>query len=529
VTKRVFYIAGGRLCAYFWERGKFSQPIWFNANENGLLEFSSYLEGEQIDPVHVLVDFVEEEFRQDTVPHVYGNDRRALIRSKLNRLFRDTTYSHAVAQGREDSGRRDDKMLFTALIRPDLLAPWMSQINEHRVPLAGIYSTALISEALFKELKIDARHALLVTAQSGGLRQTFILDKQLKISRLAVLPSVEPDRYASFLLSEVEKIRRYLASLRYLPHDTPLNVYILGDARQLEDIRRQSPDSLNTRHHLITFKDAAKSVGIKGEFDQDVADLIYAQVLAKRSLANQYAPQPTTRYYRLHRTRFGLIAASILLFISAAGWSGFTFIEGIVAAGDRESDQQQAEFYNERYRVARARLPETPVESRQIKLAVEIVDSLFGYKTTPRKMLSTLSRGLESYPQVQLDRVTWKTSADPNASVGDSNPVATPLTLAFAVVAPASAPASASLYQLAFIKARIAPFDGDYRRALELVNDFAETIRQLPGVNHVRILSLPLDVASGSSLSGDAIQSAGTTEAKFEVRIALEDKALETG
>jgi hypothetical protein len=288
VAKRIFYVSSGRLCAYFWAGGKFSQPVWFDADENGLAEFSLYLEGEQIDPVYVLVDFVEEEFRQDTVPHVFGNDRRALINTKLNRLFRDTTYSHAVTQGREDSGRRDDQMLFTALIRPDLLAPWMSQISEHRVPLAGIYSLALVSEALFKELKIDQRHALLVTAQSGGLRQTFILDKQLKISRLAVLPSVEPDRHASFLLSEVEKIRRYLASLRYLPHDTPLNVYILGDARQLEDIRRQSPDSLTTRHHLITFKDAAKSVGIKREFDQDVADAIYAQVLAKKSPANQH-------------------------------------------------------------------------------------------------------------------------------------------------------------------------------------------------------------------------------------------------
>jgi hypothetical protein len=529
VAKRIFYVSSGRLCAYFWAGGKFSQPVWFDADENGLAEVSLYLEGEQIDPVYVLVDFVEEEFRQDTVPHVFGNDRRALINTKLNRLFRDTTYSHAVTQGREDSGRRDDQMLFTALIRPDLLAPWMSQISEHRVPLAGIYSLALVSEALFKELKIDQRHALLVTAQSGGLRQTFILDKQLKISRLAVLPSVEPDRHASFLLSEVEKIRRYLASLRYLPHDTPLNVYILGDARQLEDIRRQSPDSLTTRHHLITFKDAAKSVGIKGEFDQDVADAIYAQVLAKKSPANQYAPESATRYYRLHRTRFGLIAASILIFISAAAWSGLTFIEGIVAAGEAESAQRQAEFYNERYRVARARLPETPVESRQIKLAVQIADSLRGYKTTPRKMLLTLSRGLEAYPQVQVDRVTWKTSADPKAPVGDARAAPTPQTLALAVVAPAPAAGSASLYQLAFIRARIAPFDGDYRRALELVNDFAETVRQLPGVNHVRIVSLPLDVASDSTLRGDAIQSARTTDAKFEVRIALEDKALETG
>jgi hypothetical protein len=528
MRKRIFYISSGRLCAYLYEKADLGDPAWFGADERGLKDFSVYLETVPNDPVYVLVDFVEEEFREDTIPHVFGRDRRGLIKTKLNRLFRDATYSHALFLGRVESGRRDDRMLFASLIRPDLLAPWMSQLTKHNVPLAGVYSLALISDLLFKALKIDSRHALIVTAQSGGLRQTFFLEKKLKISRLAILPSLEPERYASFVLSEVEKVRRYLASLRHIPHDTPLDVYILGDSKQLEDIRRQSPDSVVTRHHLIPLQDAAMAVGLKGEFTENMAEAVFAQALARRAPPNQYAPAHATKYFQLHRARSGLIAASILLLVSAVGVSGSKFIEGVIAAREAESLRKQTAFYDERYRVARARLPETPIESRQIKIAVETAEKLMSFKTDPQKMLVTLSSGLQKFPQLQLDRITWKSSADPSAPIGtkgdrgaaaSNNDGATNL--------PPSGDGARMIYQLAVVRGQIYPFDGNYRRALDLVNGYAEVLRGLPGVRHVQVLSLPLDVDSSSTLQGDAIRSSDTKEANFELRIAIEDKSDE--
>lgn len=530
MTKRVFYVSSGRLSAYTWESGGVTDLVRFSADEQGLSDFSRYLENVPNDPVYMLVDFVEEEFREDTIPHVFGGDRRALVATKLNRLFRDTTYSHALFQGREESGRRDDRMIFTALIRPDLLAPWVSNISKHRVPLAGIYSVALVTEMLLKALKIDNPHALVVTAQTGGLRQTFFLEKRFKISRLAILPSIEPDRYASFLLSEVEKIRRYLTSLRHLPHDSPLNVYVLGDPTQLEDIARQSPDSLTTRHNLISFADAARAVGIKRPYESKFADEIFAHLVAKNSPANQYAPESATRYFGLHRSRVGLIAASILVFIVSAGISGLKFIDGIIASQEADSAKRQAVFYNERYSVARERLPKTPVESRQIKIAVEIADKLIDYKSDPEKMMVTLSRALGRYPQLKLDRMAWRSSTDLNAPVGDAAKAsARTRAPAQPVVAAAPIDEMQKLYQLAFIKGRISPFDGNYRRALDLINGFAEEIRAQSGVVNVRIQTLPLDVGSDSTLRGDAVGTSTTRDADFEIRVALEDKTGETG
>lgn len=527
--KRIFYVSGGRLNAYTWRPSGVGDPVRFNADERGFTEFSTYLQSAPNDPVYVLVDLVEEEFREETIPHVFGGDRRALIATKLNRLFRETAYSHALFQGRVESGRRDDKVLFTALIRPDLLAPWLRSMANHRVPVAGIYSVALMTGLLFKALKIDKPYALVVTEQTGGLRQTFFQDGQLKISRLAILPGTEASRFASFLLTEVEKIRRYLTSLRRLPHDAPLHVYVLGEARQLEDIERLSPDSLTTRHELIPIEKAAKAVGMKKCKDPRRADQIFAYLLGKKEPRNQYAPAAETRYFSVHQTRVALNAVSVLLLVASIGWSGLKFVEGIVAAEEAALAKRQASFYTERYNVAKAQLPKTPVDSRQIKVAVEIADKLSMYKAEPERMMLTLSRVLNRHPQLKLDRMVWRVSTDANASVSNAGKRPARPQPAAVTAAVEAVEEETKLYHVASIKGRITPFDGNYRWGLDLINGVAEEIRAQPGVVNVRIQSLPLDVASDSKLQGDAVGTTAIPEASFELQIALEGRRGEAG
>ena len=387
------------MAVYHWSGGELLEPLWFGADEDGLTEFALYLTHAPHDPVYLLVDVVEEEFREESIPHVMGNDRRSLIRTRLNRLFRDPTYSYAVVQGRDTDGRRDDQVLFTALIRPDLLSPWIGQIAKHKIPLAGIYSLPIVSESLIKRMPVDSDHALLVTLQStGGLRQTFFKNKRVKLSRLAIMPPGETPGHASYVLGEIEKIRRYLNSLRQLPHDSPLDVYVVGNRELLADITRQSPDSLTTRHHLFELDEVAEMVGMKGPYGSDSSDRIFAHLLAKKRLPNQYAPPSQTRHNTMYRTRVGLLAASVVLVVVSLFVSGTNVVEAVIAVGDFASARQQTAFYDERYEIARKRMPKTPAEPQDIKAAVEMAGKLRAYKTTPRAMVATLSNGLTDFP-----------------------------------------------------------------------------------------------------------------------------------
>jgi hypothetical protein len=524
MSRRVLFLAGGRLAVYHWSGGELLEPLWFGADEDGLTEFALYLAHSPHDPVYMLVDVVEEEFREEAIPHVVGGDRRSLIRTRLNRLFRDPTYSYAVVQGRDTDGRRDDQVLFTALIRPDLLSPWIGQIAKHKIPLAGIYSLPIVSETLIKRMPVDSDHALLVTLQSsGGLRQTFFNRQRIKLSRLAMMPPGETPGQASYVLGEIEKIRRYLNSLRQLPHDSPLDVYVVGTRRLLEDITRQSPDSLTTRHHLLDLEEVAEMAGMKGPYGSEYSDKIFAHLLAKKRLPNQYAPPSQTRHNVMHNTRIGLIVASVVIVVVSLFISVTKVVESVMAAGDTVSARQQTAFYDERYEIARKRMPKIPAEPQDIKAAVEMAGKLREYKTTPRAMVVTLSQGLADFPLLKIDSLDWRASTDPdmpiNARSQRGNTPRRP-------TAAASDANSARLYQLAHVKGRVDPFNGDYRGALAMVRQFAATLLSLPDVEAVEVVELPLDIGSDSALRGDTAGQTGS--APFELRIVLRDKTHES-
>ncbi len=516
--KRIFFITSGRLCVYHHD-GQVGDPIEFTADEDGLTRFSLYLEQPWKDPVYVLVDFVEEEFREEYIPHVFGSDRQALIRTRLNRLFRDATYSTAIHQGRASEGRRDDRMLFTALIRPDLLATWMAQMTKHKTPVAGIYSLPLISRDVVKRLKLEGRYLLLVTLQSsGGLRQTYFQNGELKVSRLAMLPDPGPDRFTSSMLAEVERLRRYLNSLRMLPSDEALDVYVIAPDRVRAEVERHSPTSITARHHVIDIDEAARKVGLRGTAGDRFCDRLFVHLLARRPPANQYAPRSQTRYFGMHQLRRGLIAASVFLLMGGLAWSAATFVDGLGAIEDMNSARKQAAFYRSRYESARARLPATPTESRNMKRVVETVDMLGKFRTSPVPMMQILSSALEGFPEVQLDEIRWRASTDPAASVAElaQTPVVS------RSVEP-TAPEALALYQVATVRARISPFSGNYREALGTVRRFADRLRALPGVEAVQVESMPLDIGPEASLSGDVRAAGGTGDAVFELRVAIRD------
>lgn len=528
MSRRVFFLAGGRMAVYHWSGNSLLEPLWFGADEDGLTEFSLYLDHAPPDPVYMLVDVVEEEFREETIPHVVGGDRRALIRTRLNRLFRDPTYSYAIVQGRDTEGRRDDRVLFTALIRPDLLSPWIGQIAKHKVPLAGIYSLPIVSEALIKRMPVESDHALLVTMQiSGGLRQTFFHQNRIKLSRLAIMPPGGTPGQASYVLGEIEKIRRYLNSLRQLPHDSPLDVYVVGARPLLADITRQSPDSLTTRHHLLDIEEVAEMVGMKRPYGSEYSDRIFAHLLAKRRLPNQYAPSNQTRHNTMHRTRLGLMAASAALVVAGLFIGAWNVVDAINLSGETDSARLRTGFYKERVAIFKDRMPDIPAEPQDIKAAVNMAERLRAYKTTPRAMAVTLSRGLQTsaaFERIKLDKIDWVASTDPDKPIGARSERSN--VRQRQTSSGTSESGSKPLYQIANVEGRVDPFNGDYRQAIDLVKQFTSALLALSGVEAVNVLEEPLDTGSDSKIRGDTNRK--DLKANFKLRIVIGDKSGES-
>ena len=515
--RRVFVVSGRGLDAWRWCRGRCEAPLRFEAGEEGLARFSAYLAQQPPDPAYVLVDLVEEEFREDSVPRVIGPDRRALIEARRRRLFSDPTWGCSLGRGREEGGRREDRMLFTALTRPERITPWLEGLARNRVPLAGVFSLPLLTEQMLKQVPVEASTALVVTWQSaGGLRQSFFVEGRLKLSRLAVPPRLESGEHAAWMRGEVEKLRRYLSRQSLLASGHPLDVYVVADATLQGDIGRLAPAAAELRYHLVSLPELGARLGIEDAHELAWCDRLFVALLGRRTPRHQYAPARATRDFSVHRIRSGLRTVSLLAVAAGMLGGGSGLAGGFSAARFADVLEAQAGVYRNRYERARMRLPPTPVELPAMRLAVEAAEGLREVRTSPGAVLQALSRSLDLHPGVRLESIDWRAGADsaPGPESGESPSFAPEPRPGGGALA-----AGRAIHHSADIHGRIEPFDGNYRQALAQVGGFADSLRSIPGVVEVGVRSLPLDIGSGASLRGDAGARAGAAEAPFALRL----------
>ncbi|MBF2759223.1 MAG: hypothetical protein ISN28_02970 [Ectothiorhodospiraceae bacterium AqS1] len=203
-------------------------------------------------PIHLLVDLVEEDFRLESVPHVIGRSRRSVLDLRGRRLFPEASHVHALRRGRAEpadlegmrspSARRDDIVLFSAIVRPQYLDPWLDLLFECDIPLVGVSSLPLASERLLRlpafidRLRSKERESsskpdasappsaassisddaiaerLLLVSESGdsSLRQSFFKKGRLVMSRLAALPKGDASLRAQGAMEEIGRFCRHL-------------------------------------------------------------------------------------------------------------------------------------------------------------------------------------------------------------------------------------------------------------------------------------------------------------------------------
>jgi hypothetical protein len=515
--KRVLLIAADKAVLYQRRNGQLSNVYEFLADEHGRENFRRCLDETEPAPIFVLIDIVEEEYRQDVIPHVFGADRKSVLERKFSRLFRGTNYCYALNQGRETDGRKDDKVLLTAITKPDVMRPWLELIQEQRVPLAGIYSLPVLSQRLLKRIGAKGPNTLLISVQNAsGLRQTFFRDRNIKISRLAQMPRIGSVPYASHIMGELEKLRRYLNSLGLISSEGPLDIYILSYGEWLNELEHHCRDTDDERYFLLDVADVAVRLGLKKKLNSAYSDALYSQLLMDENPKNHYANKQETKYFSLHQLRNGLVMASGLLLLCSMGWSAFNFLDGVSLKQQAIDAEQKANFYQERYGIARQDLPPTPVDPRNIQTAVNIAESLRHHKADPSPLLEIVSKALEASPSVQLDQITWYAAVDPNSD-GEN----TKRRKGQVVIPEIKRNTKYSHYHIAVFTGHLATFSGDFRSAIAQADEVVKGISEYPDVHFVQVVKYPLDVTSAVDLSGMANLETEQTQAMFSVKVIL--------
>jgi len=251
-VRHFLYLTNTRLVSLATSGKRIVSRREFAVSGAGATAFERYLAQLATVPTHFFIDLSEEDFRLDTVPHLGASDREAVLGRKLQQIFRNTPYRHALLQGRETEGRRDDRVIYTAVTNPELLRPWLDMIEKYKVPLEGIFSAAVFSGVLLDELDLLFPHALLVTFTPGdAMRQTYFRDREIKFSRLTPIDLEEGQTLGAMIAEETTRTWQYLDSLRHFGPEDRLEVCVLVHKNDRASIEPALRDFAQLQYHLL--------------------------------------------------------------------------------------------------------------------------------------------------------------------------------------------------------------------------------------------------------------------------------------
>ena len=524
LAKRVVYITSSEANIYLWKDACLQGSEEFQLDQNGLKSFSSLLRDADEMLTYLIVDVVEEEFRNETVPHLFGRERKELINRRLDQYYRATPYKGSLIQGREEGGRRDDRILFTALTNPDVVKPWVECLLENKVPIAGIYTPSVLGSDLLQKLDVNFENVLLMTRQkNSGVRQSYFQDGQLKLSRLVPIVELNEELSAELVFSEIEKARRYLARLQLLPFDKALDVCVISDSETIEIISDSSQgknrDTDLARLHVFNVEDLLVDLGIKQQESTRFCDRIYSRLLMAKAPALNYTGVGDTRYRKSRQKRLAMYAASVVFFMASLVWSSMNFIEGSLLQSHSQEAHKSALIVRSEYDKVIAKIPEISIKPGGLKESVEIAKVLKDHKALPQPLLKAISVGFDD-ASLQMDSIEWIVTSDPDASV-DSRYKNRTQKIAIEAAGKLQTDNAAKLFQVALINGSFDQFSGNYREAFDAVNNLVARLEGHADIVDVQTIKLPLDISSNSNLTGQTGIKAVARDAVFVLRVVL--------
>jgi hypothetical protein len=493
----LLFLSANRLHAQLMEDGKIVLLHDFSETPDGRENFATFLQTAKC-PTYLLTDLIEEDFRHEIVPHLTGGMRTALLKRKFDQFYRGTPFHQAKMLQRQNTGRRDVDMLFSALTNPSLITPWLNIMLAEQTPLQGIYSVPQISAPLVKDH--PSNHLLLISWEKfSGLRHTYFSNHHLQISRLT--PIHTDLTFHDAVIKELTRTYQYLKSLSLLPSGQILDVRILCHANDRSKLHNKLPNDADVRYDFADIEEVGKQLKINYQFTDSDASQIFLHLLTVNRPKTNYANAEHVHYYTLWQLRRALDWSSGVILLASILWATVTIWQSGGNATDAESLEFQAQRILREAQQITQSFPSTHAPAADMKAGVSIMRKLDQYEAIPQIILNPISATLDRFPQIKVNDLGWQVSA--------TEPVASN-TLA-------DVPA-----QVIILKGDLQGFDNDYRAALAYLDRFQFDLSKRG--YQVTALTKPLDVSPSGSLADR--RDAGENKLVFSFKLVWRPPTL---
>lgn len=514
--KRLLYLTANRLTAYSLSRGKLMADAGFERNDAGLAAFSAYLAGTR-NLYYLVIDVVEEDYHQDVIPSMGRKDRRLVISRKLAQRYRDTSLTLSLSLGMEKSERRNERVLYASFSNTQQFQAWLSALSESEVRLVGVYSTALLAPALIKGAAVKGSRCLLVSVQQTGLRQSYVEDGKIRFSRVGRLNLEDAAAVAATCAGESARLQQYLVTMRLLPTaNTPIDVMVLAPARYQAALAASCRNTELLHFHLINADTQCRAVGLSKFPPEAPCDALFLQAAVKNTPPEQFAQEQQRHQFRLWQVSNGLYAAGLALLAAGLLYAGEEYLAWYKLREQIQADQSRFNTLSGEYARVTATFPKTATTTENLKTTIKQYQVLQAQTATPAYLLLEISKVLNAFPQVEIERIEWRIDK-PGQWAGAAKSAPKP-----AAPAPAKpgAPAVDLGYELAAISARVVGARRtDVRPITEMATQFIDAFKKVPQLE-ISAVQMPFDITAEDTLKGDiGSERAIAEDARFGLSI----------
>jgi len=526
------YLTNSVLVSLLARRGSITRRE-FAVDDAGVGEFEAYLRTVARIPARLHVDLSEEDFRADMIPHVGRGDREVIIGRKLGQIYRNAPFRHAIVQGRESEGRRDDRVLYAAITSAEVLKPWLDAIERVEAPLEGMHSAPLLGARLLEALGINHPHTLLVHFSPGeALRQTYFRGTELRLTRLTHIDLNEGQTPGALLAEETTRTWQYLDNLRSFGADDRLEVVILAHPRDHPAIGPSLEGFTQLGYHLLDTDQVSGKIGLKPPARGPGAEELLVHLLDRKPPENHYATPEMRRFATLRSARNAIVTGAIgMLVVGIVG--GVLTLARIMTTSERDQQtEREVMDLNRQYDQVRRSMPTYDVAGAAMRDAVGFYGGFIQGFPSMAQFAIPLSAALEAHPAVRLNQLAWQATDDAKAmpALTPQPSRVPPPAKAFArgaeaaVRSPAgedlsSQPFASGRYEVALVEALVTSPAHDFRGAIAEVEKLAEDIGRIKGYR-ADVVESPLDLRSSLQLQGrNADREPAQMDARFLLRV----------
>ena len=322
-------------------------------------------------------------------------DQRALLERKLARAFPRTPFRAAQVQGRNAGNPDENHVLLSALTRPEPLRVLLQRLADARLPVAGVFSPALLTELLLDPQARSAPAVLLVLRRSNGrLQHSFFRDGCLAGSRrlrAAATPALEDP---SLMQRQMEE------SLRYFDPTFAAGrrQSAAGRAVASDDFDALKAAEVRSEGWQLRQLDAAElrqRLRLHADLKVGESERIFIELLRRHAGQGTLRPRPERRYFQFFRIRSLTRAACVAIAVAALAGTlvnGLAILEaGQQAAGSSATVQQLETLLPGVAAPGASRVD--PVEMQQV---VTAYDALAGHQADPDYVLAAIGAAVSA-------------------------------------------------------------------------------------------------------------------------------------